>query len=66
MSIINYDEEITICELFEENVFFDETNAKKCHYFVNRYMRYVIDEKKVVRTQLFDTKARLHRITTSQ
>lgn len=60
--IINFDYQITICEILEEDVYFDEIEFKKCQVFVNRYLRYFINEKRVAQAQLFAYDNRLNRI----
>jgi hypothetical protein len=64
--IINFDELITICRVEEGEVYLNEVDVKTCKTFVNRYLRYYIDDKRVAKAQLFDFQGRIRRITTAK
>lgn len=66
MVIVNFDDTITICEIVEDDVYFDEVEVKRCPVFINRYLRYYINEKRVAQAQLFNFQGRINRITKSK
>lgn len=66
MVIENFDETLTFCKIEEDDVFFDDTDVKQYKVFLNRYLRYYINDKLVAQAQLFDYNGRIKRITTTK
>jgi hypothetical protein len=66
VAVINYDEELSLCEITQDEVYFNETDKINCRVFSNRYMKYIINEGPVVEAQLFDFKSRTKNIMTQQ
>jgi hypothetical protein len=64
VSVVNYDEELSICSVVEDRIYFNETEGISCKVFSNRYMKYIIKENAHVEAQLFDFKTRTKNIMT--
>jgi hypothetical protein len=66
VAVVNYDEELSLCEIVDDTVFFNETQGVPCKVFSNRYMKYIIKEGELVEAQLFDLKTRTRNIMSQQ
>ena len=55
---------MTICEIQDDDVQFDENKSWRRKYFINRYLKYVINGD-TVEALVFDGKSRIRRITMS-
>ncbi len=59
---MNEDEDFSICLITEEVVMLDEAHKIKCRVFINRYLKYFIDEEGNMRANLFDYRSRITNI----
>jgi hypothetical protein len=62
VAVVNYDEELSISEIVDDTVYFNETEGVTCKIFSNRYMKYIIKDNELVEAQLFDFKTRTKNI----
>jgi hypothetical protein len=61
VAVTNYDEELSICEIVDDTIYFNETVGVPCKVFNNRYMKYIINGDSI-NAQLFDFKTRTKNI----